>query len=86
MKGDIIMTGKDLIMFILVNDLEDVEIVDEVLMSSLFMTVAEAAENFGVGIATVDAWINMDRLPSVMVKGTTYIPRNAKNPKEIVSK
>ncbi len=73
------MTGRDLIIYILQNNLEDVTIIDYKALG--FMTVDEAAVKFAVTSNIVLAWIGLDKLPSVNIGNTIYIPANAK-PKE----
>ena len=68
------MTGRDLILYILSNTLEDEPVVKDGKLIG-FMTVTEAACNLGVGVATVLAWIQLGFLPSVQIGETTYIPK-----------
>lgn len=73
------MTGRDLIIYILQNNLEDVKIIDYKVLG--FMTVDEAAVKFGASSNTIKAWVGMKWLPSVTIGEIIYIPANAK-PKE----
>ena len=66
------MTGRDLILYILANGLED-ELVFEDGKFIGFVTIGEAAEKLGVGIATVSVWISQKRLESAVVGDTIYI-------------
>lgn len=71
------MTGKDLIIYILANDLEDTPIYDNGKLIG-FMTLGEMAEKMGVGISTVCVWIQQGRLDSVIIGGIVYIYDNSK--------
>ena len=78
------MTGKDLIVYILVNDLEDVPVYENGRFMG-FMTDSEAAEKFEVGTATIRAWIEQGLLYGVKIGDTMYIPQNATNPKKLIN-
>ncbi len=69
------MTGRDLILYILANKLED-ELVfkDGTFMG--FITVEEAAVRMEVGIATVYGWILQGKLDSVQIGDAHFIPAN----------
>ena len=70
------MTGRDLILYILSNNLEDEPVFNEGKLLG-FMTVEEAAVKFDVGIATVKVWANFKAIPSIKLGDTFYIPSNA---------
>lgn len=78
------MTGRELIIYILENNLEDVSIIENGKFVG-FMTVEEAAEKFDVGTSTVRAWITRGLLKSVTIYDNVYIPINAADPKLILS-
>lgn len=70
------MNGRDLIIYILQNHLEDEPVFqDDKILG--FITDAEAAVKFGVGIATIRVWVNNDELPGLRVGEQLYIPANA---------
>ena len=71
------MTGRELIVYILTNGLED-ELVFKDGTFLGFMTQVEAAIKFDVGYATVATWIANKQLDAVMFGGTYYIPADAK--------
>lgn len=72
------MTGRELIIYILQNNLEDEEIfVDGRLLG--FLTIEEAAAKFEVGTATVRTWICLGQIEFVYFGGEIYIP-NDKEP------
>lgn len=71
------MTGRDLILYILENGLEN-ELVFKDGKFIGFLTVEEVAVKMDVGKATVNAWIQQKRLPYVKVGNVTYIPGDFK--------
>lgn len=73
------MKGRDLIIFILQNNLEDKDIfIDNCLVG--FMSIEQAAVKFGVGQATVEVWCHCGAIPCVQFGETFYIYPNAKRP------
>lgn len=75
-KGENAMTGRDLIVYILENNLENEEMLKDGKIPG-FMTIAETAEKFNVGVATVEAYIKLDALPHISIGETIYIPEKA---------
>ena len=75
------MTGRDIIIYILENHLEDKNIYE--LIASNLLTFDMAAEKFNVGISTVKTWVQLGMLPCFKIGGVGYILKNAKNPIEI---
>lgn len=67
------MTGRDLIVYILQNDLEDQPVCEDGRLLG-FITVDEAAAKVGVGPATICAWLSMDLIPHIRIGDTIYIP------------
>lgn len=78
MKG---MTGRDLMIYILANGLEDEPLFKNGRLLG-FLTESEAAAKFGVGRATIQIWIEREQLDAVKLGGMWYIPQNATNPLE----
>ena len=76
------MTGRDLILFILENHLEDRPITDADGKLVALLTIEEAASKFEVGVATVVAWVGMDCIKHIFINGVCYVPANAKPIKE----
>lgn len=70
------MTGRELIVYILTNCLEDEEIYKDGKVIG-FITAAEAAAKFEVGVSTILLWVQMGRLPGVTIGEYIYIPINA---------
>ena len=73
------MTGRDLIIYILQNNLEDKQVFDNGVFLG-FMNEMEAAIKFEVGIATIRTWYELYMLEGINIGGTLYIPANAKSP------
>lgn len=67
------MTGRDLIIYILQNQLEDTEILTD--SNHMFLTVEETAVKYGTGIATVKAMIDQNVLKGMKI-GETYLILN----------
>ena len=74
------MTGKELILYILQNDLENEIVIDNGIFIG-FMTEEEAAIKFGVGVATVRAWYARKMLNGVKTGNQIYFLRNAPDPR-----
>lgn len=70
------MTGKDLIIFILQNNLED-EILFENGNFVGFMSAEEAAVKFEVGLTTIKMWYTLGMIKGIAIDESLYIPRNA---------
>ena len=75
------MTGRDLILYILSNGLENEPIVKDGKLVG-FMTIDEAAAKMNVGSATICVWLWQKQLPYVAIGDTIYIPINSKSPLE----
>lgn len=77
------MTGRELILYILENHLENEPIYKDGKLLG-YMTEVEAAEKFGVGLSTIKVWVNQELLQGILIGATIYIPENSKNPKDLV--
>ena len=73
------MTGKELIIYILENNLENETIFSDCFINKL-MTVDEAAVKFEVGNATNVTWYNLCMIPGITINGRIYILPNAVKP------
>lgn len=71
------MTGRDLIIYILENNLEDKEIFKDGKIPG-YMTLSEAAIKFGVTSLTVYIWYEAGSIPGLQLGNMIYIPINAK--------
>jgi hypothetical protein len=75
------MTGKDLVIYIIENNLLDEPVYsDDKLIG--FMTVGEAAVKFNVGVNTIRTWQSIGLLSGIVIANELFIPANAKNPME----
>lgn len=75
------MTGKELIIYILKNDLENEEVFSDGFFTGM-MDDREAAAKFGVGTATIHAWYQLGMLPGISIEGNLYFLKDVKSPKE----
>lgn len=73
------MTGRDLVLYILQNHLEDEPVFKDGKFMG-FVTPEEVAVKCHVGTATVHAWIHQGRLASEAIREGIYIPATAKTP------
>lgn len=73
------MTGRELIVYILSNGLEDEPVCKDGRFLG-FMTPEEAAVKFNVGVATIDILVQLEMLDAVRIGNHMYIPHNAEYP------
>lgn len=74
------MTGKELIIYILQNNLEDEIVIKDGIFVWL-MNEEEAAAKFNVGVATVKAWYACGMLSGTKIEDHLYFLRNASDPR-----
>jgi hypothetical protein len=74
------MTGKELILYILQNNLEDTVVLNGAIFVG-FMTVEEAAVKFNVGTATVKAWYDCRMLEGTKIGDTLYFRKDVSDPR-----
>lgn len=67
------MTGRELILYILKNGLEDEQVVKDGKLVG-FLTLTEAASKFDVGTATVATWATLGYISYVNIGNVMYIP------------
>lgn len=79
------MTGRDLILYILKNELENEEIFDENGSFKLGMGVKDAAVALEVGEETVKAWYKLGYLEGVKINDDLYIFPDVPVLKEVVT-
>lgn len=77
------MTGKELILYILQNNLEDTVVLNGGLFIG-FMTEEDAAVKFGVGIATVQAWYNCKWIEGTQIGDSLYFRKDVADPRTII--
>lgn len=70
------MTGRDLIIYILENNLEDKPVFEDGKLLG-FMNTKEAALKFGVGSGTIEAWIKLNKISHIFIGNEFYIPMDA---------
>lgn len=75
------MTGRDLIIYILQNGLEDEQVFNFGVLIG-FITPDDAAKKFNVGLATINAWVEMGQLRAVKMGEAIFIPADEKSPSE----
>ena len=69
------MTGKDIIMFILKYDLVNEKIFTEDIINEALVHESKVAEYFGVGIATIRAMYELGTLHGFEINGELYFPK-----------
>ena len=74
------MTGKELILYILQNNLEDTIVLKDGFFIG-FMTEEEAAVKFGVGVATIKAWYYCKELPGTQIGDSLYFLKDVADPR-----
>lgn len=74
------MTGKELILYILQNNLEDVVVLDSGVFIG-FMTEEEAAVKFNVGVATIRAWYQCRAIEGTMIGDSLYFRKDVADPR-----
>lgn len=67
------MTGRELIIHILNNNLEDEPIFKDGKLTG-FVTIGEAAEKLEVGAATILTWLNLGYLNCIVLGNMIFIP------------
>lgn len=74
------MTGKELILYILQNNLENKEVFSDAISNSIFITADQAAVKWGCGSATVKAMIDMKKVKGFIILGQYYTLATEPNP------
>ena len=75
------ITGRDLIIYILQNNLENEPVIKDGKIIGL-MTVEEAAAKWDVGVSTVVAYYKLGLIPGAVLGGKIYISSPAEKPVE----
>lgn len=73
------MTGRELIIYILANNLENESIFKDGKMVG-YITIYQAAIKMNVGVATIYAWIKQGKVNCVVIGGVVYIPADFDSP------
>lgn len=71
------MTGRDLILYILSNGLEDEPVFKDGRFIG-FITAGEAAAKLNVGVPTICVWLAQKRLYGIQIGDTVYVSADCK--------
>ena len=74
------MTGKELILYILQNDLENVTVFDNGFFVG-FLTEEEVAVKFGVGLETVRIWYQIGAVQGLRIGDSLYFRKDITDPR-----
>lgn len=74
------MTGKELILYILQNNLENTIVLEDGFFVG-FMTAEEAAVRFNVGIETIRAWYYCKQLKGTQIGDSLYFRKDVADPR-----
>ena len=74
------MTGKELILYILQNNLEDVIVLDNGFFLG-FMTEEEVAVKFDVGVGVVRAWYACKMIEGTQIGDSLYFRKDVADPR-----
>ena len=77
------MTGKELILYILQNNLEDTVVLEDGFFVG-FMTEGETAAKFGVGVATIRAWHYYGKINGLKIGDSLYFLKDVADPRTSV--
>lgn len=75
------MTGRDLIIYIMQNNLEDEVVLKDGFFVG-FMNESEAAAKFGVGVETIRVWYSLRMLDGIKVGEKLYFLKNVPDPRK----
>lgn len=75
------MTGKELIIYILQNNLEDEQIFKDGVFIGM-ISEKQAAVKFDVGLSTIRTWYVMRRLPGFCIGDSLYFLANVEDPRK----
>lgn len=73
------MTGRDLIVYILSNNLENEQVFKDGKFIG-FITAGEAAAKLNVGVPTICVWLSQNKLDGVKIGDIVYISADCKRP------
>lgn len=77
------MTGKDLIIYILQNDLEDVSVIG--IVKKVLLTENQLAAKFDVGVDTIRVWQTLKLINGISIGGSVYYYNDTPDPRGIKS-
>lgn len=70
------LTGKDIILFILENNLVDKVLITKENLSNFLVDSDKVAEHFGVGIFTVKGLHDLGKIHGIKIDGDLYFPKS----------
>lgn len=76
------MTGKQLILYILLNDLENEMIFKDGKFLD-FLTEEEVAAKFEVGVATVKSWCALGQVKGFTIGDSIFFPKDIADPRKV---
>ena len=79
------MTGRDLILYILQNKLEDEDVIRNGVFIG-FITEEEAAAKFNVGVATIRVWYVYKLIDGIEIGGRLFFLQNVEDPRKRTDK
>lgn len=74
------MTGKDLIIYILQNNLENASAIE--IINKVLLTEDQIAAKFGVGIETIRAWQSLKVIDGICLRGKMYYYNDTLDPRD----
>lgn len=74
------MTGKELILYILQNNLENTVVLEDGFFVG-FMTAEEAAVKFNVGVETIRAWYHCKWIKGTQIGDSLYFRKDIADPR-----
>lgn len=77
------MTGKELILYILKNNLED-EVIFQNGTFTGFMSTQEVANKFNVGLETINIWVRLGWIEGINIGGSMYFLRDVADPRNTI--
>lgn len=75
------MTGRELVIYIMSNCLEDEEVIKDGVFVGL-ISEDEVAVKFGVGVGTVRAWATLGRISGTWIHDRLYFLDNVTDPRK----
>lgn len=75
------MTGRDLIIYILQNNLED-EVISKDGFLVWLLSEKEVAAKFDVGLNTVRLWFDLRMIQGIKLGNQIFFPRDVKDPRK----
>lgn len=74
------MLGRELVTYIMNNHLMDKEVFEDGKLIG-YLSDAEAAEKFDVGVYTIHVWVNQGKMKGIRVNDTIFVPCDSVDPR-----